>query len=230
MKLAVFDFDGTLAETLNKPQTQQEADKIGWNGKNWWGSKCSLSKIRFHTNVTKAFQRDKEDPNTHVALLTGRQGPIAWKIRELLAENQLFGQRIIPKSNRKAIKHRQDKDVDNPTHDEYFTGDMITEDDYPRGGKRNKPINNTLTHKFFVIEKRLMNKTIDKVELWDDRKSHFDAFLQLAIKLLNDWDNLQEVIFHQVFPQPNVESPYIVNHCFYKINGEIISRVKNGNH
>lgn len=219
MKLKVFDFDGTLVYIACKPHTTEQANKVGWNGKDWWGSECSLKKFLFHANVKKEFEEARKDTNTRTALLTGRRGVIAWRVREILLSENLVGKRIIPKSNKVALKHFKEEN-NQGLHEEYFMGDFITEEDYPKN-KKNKPISSTLIHKKFIIENRLMDKNITRIELWDDRRDHFHPMMDLIKSLLSKWSNLNIAILHQVFPQENVENPYIIDHCFKKNNQEI---------
>lgn len=229
MKFSIYDFDGTLANTIDKPTTTKEAIAIGWNGKDWWGSKCSLAEVILHSNVIQAFANSRNDPNSHTIMLTGRRGIIAWRVREILREAGFPGKRIIPSSNKTALKHFRDKipNEDQALHAEYFAGDFVTEEDYPRG-KNNKPIDNTLTYKLYII-KKLMQPDINEIDIWDDRKSHFSAMLELAKELLANWHTLQKVTIHQVFPEPLVETPNIVNHCFERQNDRIVNSTKNGN-
>lgn len=226
MKLKIFDFDGTLVYTPAKPHTTEQAKKANWNGKDWWGSECSLNKAYFHTNIKKRFIEAREDANSKTAILTGRRGIIAWRIREILHAENLPGKRIIPLSNKIALEHF--KENNEGSHEEYYMGDFITEEDYPKD-KRNKPISSTLIHKAFIIEKRLMNDTITELELWDDRKDHFHSMIELIKSLLTKWTNLQIATLHQIFPQENVKDPYVIDHCFQKNNQEINYFTRDGN-
>lgn len=220
MKLCVFDFDGTLVNTLNKPQSNKEALQAGWNGRDWWGSKCSLDSFDFHENVYQAFVKARNDPDSKAVVLTGRRGVIAWRIREILREAGCPGRRMIPDSNKLAWKHFHDRQEqeDKALHEEYFTGDFTTEDDYPKG-KKNKPIDNTLTYKTFIIEQRLMNKDVTELHIWDDRKDHFGPMLDLAESLIKKWPTLKRAVIHQVFPEPSsfshiahVTQPNVADH------------------
>lgn len=230
MKIASFDFDGTLASTILKPKTSKEALEAGWNGKDWWGSTCSLKSIYLHENVSAAFRNARNDPNTNVAVITGRRGIIAWRIREILRDEGFLGKRMIPQSNTIAQRHFMDQmpDEEHALHEEYFAGDYSTEPDYPKG-RKGKPIDNTLTHKTFIIQNRLMNNTITEVAIWEDRPDHLRGMLLLAKELLTQWNNLQKVAVSQVFPQPNITIPYVVQHIFEKNNEDIVYYVKDGN-
>lgn len=230
MNLAIFDFDGTLVSTCDKPLTQTEALAVGWNGKDWWGSACSLRDVTFHENVQAAFRKARNTPQTHVAVLTGRRGIIAWRVRELLRDEGFVGKRMIPHSNTLALKHFHDQlpDEDQALHEEYFTGDYVTEPDYPKG-KKGKPVDNTLTHKTFVITNRLMNNKITTIEIWDDRKDHFAAMQTLVRDLLHKWQQLSHAVIHQIFPEVGVDNPYIVDHHFHKTQGRIEESTQDGN-
>ena len=131
--------------------------------------------------------------------------------------------RVIPASNKQAWKHFKDHQGDEEEealHHEYFTGDFVSEDDYPKTEK-GKPLDNTLTHKQFIIRKATRDQIV-QVELWDDRKDHFHHFIALAHELLKSRHNLQEVIVHQVFPEYGVENPYVLNHHFQKDGVEFV--------
>lgn len=227
MILQIFDFDGTLMSTNDKPLTNEAARDVGWNGRDWWGSACSLDDVKFHTNVRNAFEMARNDPDTLTVLATGRRGIIAWRIREILRQAGMPGRRMIPASNKQAINHFNDKqpNEENSRHLEYFCGDFVTEEDYPRGKKGN-PVDNTWTHKQYVVQ-GLIKHNITEMHMWDDRKDHFPLWIGLSRQLIKQ---IPIIIVHQVFPQHNVENPYIVNHCLVNEQGKIRTSTQNGNH
>ena len=228
--VAVYDFDGTLVTTRDKPINDQEAREADWDGKDWFGSPCSLRDVVLHENITELFKQDRSNPNVRVAVLTGRRGIIAWKVRQILREEGFPGRRIIPVSNKIALAHFKDRtpNEDEFLHEEFFTGDFIYEEDYPKGPK-GKPLDNTWSHKAFIIQSRMMHKDVQHVDLWDDRKDHFQLMLKLSEQLLMDWNTLNSVTMHQIFPEPHVINPYILDHCFFNNNGKITKQVKDGN-
>ena len=210
-QLAVFDFDGTIANVPEKPK-----DKIGWSGKDWWGNEASLSHPFYGGDVNKevvdAFKEAKSDPSTHAIMLTGRRGVIAHGVRKVLRSHGLYGRRIIPDSNRKEhgkfgnlVANQKDvfhpDEMEDDGHEEYYSGDHRTEHDYPKNpdSKKGRPDGSTMSHKIYIV-KKLMHNGFQKVDFWDDRQDHIPHFVQLGQKLLDEWPNLKEVWIHQVFP------------------------------
>lgn len=204
--LVVFDFDGTIANVPERP--------YDWSGKDWWGHHDSLSDPYYDGNVNdevvEAFKKANADPDTHAILLTGRRGVVAPAVRRVLRNNGLHGRRVIPDSNKhvldkhlNAVKIGHDEEHPTPAHDEYYSGDHSTEEDYPKGPK-GKPDGSTLVHKFYVINK-LVNPQTESVEFWEDREDHIPHFIKLGMDLLNKYGverggNLKQVILHRVYP------------------------------
>ena len=215
-KLAIFDFDGTLANTPMKPQSKEEADAMGWNGKDWWGSQASLPDgITFNDEVVRAFMDAKRDPKTCAVLMTGRRGVTADRVRQMLADQGLVGRRQVALSNKKALKHltqHEGEDEHPHLHDEFFSGDFITEPDYPKSGKKNKPDGSTIAHKRYIIENKLMNNNIQEVDFWDDRSDHIPHFIKLGMELQKKWPNLQRVTMHRVYPPQHPSGRAWVQH------------------
>jgi hypothetical protein len=211
-KLAIFDFDGTLARVPERPQPHEP--KHGWKGKDWWGSKESLAPPFYHyemnDSVMEAFKKAKTDPNTHTILLTGRRGVIADGVRDVLQIHGLHGKRMIPKSNQSDLQKHRGKEhelEDHPhAHEEYFTGDFRTEEDYPRSGKKNKPDGSTMAHKKYVIEK-LAGPHVEEIDMWDDRDDHISQWQSLGHRMLKNRPNLRRFTIHRVF---NTESGHYV--------------------
>ncbi len=79
-KLSVFDFDGTLIETpIASPENKQKwADYYGkpWPYLGWWGRDESMDTSVWDMPVVKevfeAYQREIDNPETLMVLLTGR--------------------------------------------------------------------------------------------------------------------------------------------------------------
>lgn len=215
-KLAIFDFDGTLANSPLKPESQEEKDRMGWNGKDWWGSQASLPDgVTFNEEVVRAFLEAKADPDTHAVLMTGRRGIISDRVRQLLAGQGLIGKRHVSPTNKKALKHltKHDGEDDEPNpHDEFYSGDFITEPDYPRSGKKNKPDGSTIAHKKYIIEKKLMHDGIVQIDFWDDRSDHIPHFIKLGMDLQKRYHNLQKVTMHRVYPPQHPNGRAWVQH------------------
>lgn len=203
--LAIFDFDDTLVFSPDKPKTKEDAEKVGWNQKDWWGSEASLNgDIPFNDEVKMAFINAKKDPNTRVALITGRRGVISHKVRNILQTQNLIGKRIIPSSNKKAvIKDEPHPNEAHPhSHEEYYSGDFITEPDYPKFGKKNKPAADTLSHKIYVISK-LMNNSVVNLDMWEDRSEHIPHFIKMMLDFKKQYPNLKNAIIHRIYPDSN---------------------------
>lgn len=213
-KLAIFDFDRTLANTPNKPSSQEERDKMGWNGKDWWGSKASLSDgITFNDEIVKAFQEAKKDPDTYAVFMTGRRGILADRVRELLREKGLIGRRMISSTNEKVLakaKPHSSEQNDPYLHDEFYSGDWNTEPDYPR--TKGKVNDSTIAHKRYIIEKKLMNDNIQELHIWDDRSEHIPIFAKICRALLQEYPNLKKAIIHRVYPPEGSNSQAWVQH------------------
>ena len=217
-RLSVFDFDGTIANVPERPKAHEP--KHGWSGKDWWGSKHSLSEP-FYTGsvnqeVVDAFKEARNDPNTVAIMLTGRRGIASPYVRNVLRNQELYGRGVIGSTNEKsqskfqsAVDSKEDMihpDENSPNaHQEFYSGDFMTEKGYPtktsKKGKE-KPDSNTLAHKTYVINKLVDNyKGFDIIEIWDDRKDHIEAFRNVARILLKEGKTKQFII-HQVYPPP----------------------------
>lgn len=207
-KLAIFDFDGTLANVPERPLPHEP--KHNWNGKDWWGSKDSLTPPHYNGDVipevVNAFKKAKADPQTRAVLITGRRDIIAPEVRNVLRSNGLVGKRVIPDSNKKALsKHEPFEDENHPeAHEEYFSGDHSTEEDFPKT-KKNKPEGGTLIFKMFVINNRLMNDKIEEIDVWDDRADHAPSWIKLGVDLQKQYKNLKRYTFHRVFPGGHIQ-------------------------
>ena len=209
-KLACFDFDGTLADTPTPPPDWKATPYIGHDGRertgsSWWVHPDSLGDYQLNTSILDEFRKARSEPQTHAILLTGRPGMrTAHLIRGKLRKEGLYGKRQISPSYKKSID-RHDTWPNSPhpeenmpyTHDEYFSGDMRTEDDFPQTPKGN-PVSDTLSHKKYVIGRKLMTDDIREIDFWDDRQDHFDGFREFFQQLLNDWPNLEIVNYHYI--------------------------------
>lgn len=95
-RLAIYDFDGTLFKSPEKPPE--------WTA-GWWGNPASLSAPIvperpgaewWNPHVVEAAQRDSADPATVSLLLTGRLAKrFTARLTELLAQAELSFDRVI---------------------------------------------------------------------------------------------------------------------------------------
>lgn len=206
-RLCVMDFDGTVA---NVPERPTGGDLRNWNGRDWWGSKASLTHPdeggffdgNMNQEVIDAFKSAQADPNTHTILLTGRRSPAATYVRRVLQKHNLHGRRVVDDALPEVVKrHRQEiasgNDVvapDESGHEQYFTGDH----------KVSNGISGTFGHKKHVIDKLVYgNGGYDTIDIWDDRKDHIDLFKSLAADYFKN-GLVKHFNIHQVFG-PTVE-------------------------
>lgn len=210
-RLAIFDFDATLADTPHPPEGWKGGDYLAPDGKkkktgDWWTHPDSLKgDWGFNQKVLVAFEQARRDPNTHAVMMTGRVGMrTAHTIRGRLRDLGMYGRRVIPDTHPKA-KERHEKwphgdDHSDDSHDEYYKGDGSKEPGYPQTEKGH-PSSDTFDHKSHTIEHKLMNLGIQEIEFWDDKKSYRQGFIDLFQRLLREWPNLQHVVIHVVSPQ-----------------------------
>lgn len=192
-KLAIFDFDRTLANTPIKPDD--------YKGEDWYSSNVSMAYPYYngemHKKIVDIFRKYKQNPNIKVVMLTGRQNVISDKVRSLLKKNNLHGKRVMPQSNPEYKKYQHHRrDLHSDAHDEYYKGDHSTEPDYPLT-KHNKPNQDTLVFKSYIINK-LMNDNYVELEIFEDRDEHIPEFINLCKLLLQKYKNLQKVIINHV--------------------------------
>jgi hypothetical protein len=210
-RLAIFDFDETLANTPRRPENWVAKDYIAPDGKvkkskDWWTHPDSLEgNWDFKDQVIQEFQKARQDPNTQAVLLTGRVGMrTAHIIRDRLRRVGLHGRRVISSHHHKAIQRQKEwphgDEHPDDEHEEYYKGDMQKEPDFPKVEK-GKPDSDTFNHKAYVIEKKLMHDGVRVIDFWDDREGHRQGFVELFQKLLREWPNLQQVTIHVVSPQ-----------------------------
>lgn len=207
-KFYVFDFDGTLAQVEERPESPEKIEEVGWNGKDWWGSEASLKNIQPNEEVFEEFKKAKADPSAHVIILTGRRGVIAHGIRNWLRSQNLYGKRKISPHNKQALRAfdqriEAKKDILHPNedladaHDEYFCGDYSLEPEYPRNGKH--PDGSTMAHKYFVVN-MIMNDKYNELHFWDDRSDHISHLIKMGLDFLKKYKQLENCMLHRVFP------------------------------
>lgn len=151
-RIAVFDFDGTLANTPSKPSN--------WHG-GWWGRKESMLPPHLPAvnriaqempdflcpKVLNEYKKAVEDPHTLCVMMTGRHGGLKWLVMQLL---DAFGINPEGCEKRRAI---------------FISGGGGS------GGNR------TLTLKLAEIDamvREFPNAT--EVEMWEDRPEHIIEF------------------------------------------------------
>jgi hypothetical protein len=95
-RIAVFDFDGTLANTpLPENGVIEYKEKTGenWPYKGWWGRPESLDTEIFDIDtipsVISAYKQEKSDPSTLVVMLTGRIKKLSNEVEKILNQNGL---------------------------------------------------------------------------------------------------------------------------------------------
>lgn len=218
--LAVFDIDGTLLSVPEKPTNDQEKENYGWNGKDWWGSECSLSKDVYpHDEVVDALKKAKSDPDTRAIILTGRRPKVSHKLREIFRSLGLYGKRMFGKNNKESVKffkksisskqdiqHEKENDLD--AHEEYYTGDFNLDEDYPDVKQFTGFSAATKAHKQHVIMKCITKQT-KNIDIWEDRADHIPFFKKLADDIKKKFPKIK-ITFHHVHEpatvggQPNI--------------------------
>lgn len=205
-KIAVFDFDLTLALTPLKPmgwvaKPYVAPDERVREGDDWWIHPESLEcDYDFHPIVIKEFEKARLDPEVRAVMLTGRMGMrTAHIIRGKLRQHGYFGRRMIsPKATKALNRHKTWPNSDHPkdfepnTHEEYYKGDWAKEDDYPPNAGAD-----TLVHKQYVIN-RLLDDECEELDFWDDRYPHYLPFVEFFQDLVNNRPNLKVVRFYRV--------------------------------
>ena len=209
-KLHVYDFDDTLVQTPKQPKRGEP--RYGWDGKDWWGSHESLQppflgniNYHYHQIVLDAYNKSIRDSEVFTIILTGRRGVVAWAVRNLLAKIGIYGKRVVPESNAKAvekfkqlIEQGKDQIYPAPNHHEYFTSDFVYESDYPKNTK-GKPQHGTIYHKTYIVSK-LLHAQMEELVLWDDRNDHIRPFIALSLDFLQNKPNLKSAQINRVFP------------------------------
>ena len=93
-KVSVFDFDGTLIDTTMPDEGKKiwkQATGDEWPYKGWWSKRESLD-INIFPNeafpdMANEFRKAKAEPNTFVALCTGRITPLTNQVKAILNKN-----------------------------------------------------------------------------------------------------------------------------------------------
>ena len=207
--LSIYDLDDTLALTPKKPLPHE--DHKGWNKKDWWGSKESLSHPKdggffdgkFNDVVLSNFIKDKNNPNVKTIILTGRRSVVAPYVRKTLRDKSLFGKRVIdPLKTKEIEKHQQNLannlDVDHPrengkdAHEEYYSGDHTV----------SNKLGGTLGHKIEIMNKLAREGKYETIILWDDR--YVPEFKEFA-KQLKAEGVVKNFIIHEIIHGENGE-------------------------
>lgn len=185
--LAVFDFDGTVANVPEKPSPDD--DKHHWDGKDWWGSSASLESPFYdgwvNDEVVSAFKKANSNPETHAILLTGRRSVVAPWVKKVLDNIGLGGV------------------------EQHFNGDHRNKSDYIKN-KKGKPAGDTMSHKTYVVRSK-MHDGIREVHFWDDRDDHVDNWVKLAKELKEKYSNLK-IVLHKVNPPASRNQKAKIDH------------------
>jgi len=95
-KLAVFDFDGTLAYSPEPEEGKliyKEKTGHDWPYKGWWGRPESLDtkifNILTNPSVVSDYKNEKSQPNTLVIMMTGRIPKLSNEVEYILSSNNL---------------------------------------------------------------------------------------------------------------------------------------------
>lgn len=223
-RLAIFDFDKTLALTPEKPEGWVPTPIPGKKTSNdWFTHPDSMSSPhydgRFNEPIVREFLAAKSDPDTHAVMLTGRVGMrTAPMIRSHLHRRGLFGHRVIGPAHIKAKNRAETEDPQHPhqhhddAHEEYYKGDFRQEPDYPKNEK-GTPLDDTLNHKLYVV-KRLMHDGVQILDFYDDREEHRESFLQGFEELMQIWPSLRVIRMHAILPD------HILEHTLVRGNPE----------
>lgn len=95
-RIAVFDFDGTLAQSPTPENGQKKYQDVtgqSWPHKGWWGRPESLDTEIFDipmiSHVISDYEKEKQIPNTLLVLLTGRNPKLSKQVEKILSLNGL---------------------------------------------------------------------------------------------------------------------------------------------
>lgn len=193
-RLAIFDFDGTIANTPSKHPE--------WKGKDWWGHPESLTQPLYNGEVNvaviQAFKEARSNPETKTVMLTGRRSIVAPHVKSILRKHDLWGKRITGQN----VTGDPHLDAENQadSHEEYYSGDFVHEPDYPTViSKKNKISKDTSTfaHKTYIIDKLIKENGgfYEIIEMWEDRIDHLELFKAYSIQLKHQHKTNRYVIY-----------------------------------
>ena len=195
-KLAIFDFDKTLAYTAEKPK--------GWKGEDWFSHPQSLEGENFegfNSHVLAAFLAAKQDPKTHAVMLTGRKAAISPNVRQILQNHNLFGKRTFPERHPGNAFFQGHPNENKPdAHSEFYKGDYDKESDYPRYPKTGQPVQEVEKWKTYIIEKLVTPNTI-QIDLFEDKLENVEAFKKISRQIYNKWPNVESIKIHWIKPK-----------------------------
>lgn len=219
-ELHIFDFDGTIFHSpLDTPKNRERFElftgtpwlvdkeasraltkKLGHfvpMRKGWWGRKETLMPPLvpfpappewFDEDVCEEFVQSKENPEALTVILTGRHASLRQLVVRILDDGHLIE---VTKPNK--VKDRKIAQwyeatwvVSDPNAQVFCLGE---DGPLPR---KNKP-SETLDWKIWMCEQFLeQNPSITKVEFWEDREKHIEAFRSLHGVLAD------EVVVHAI--------------------------------
>jgi hypothetical protein len=206
-RLAIFDFDRTLANTKEKPAdwggepgkpkpTGKDKSKIS----DWYEHPISLHGDNFtglNPIVLNEFWKAKRDPNTHVAMITGRKGSISPLVRNILRSHGLYGRRVFPDRHPGNVFAPQHPKESHPhAHQEFYRGDFEREADYPKTPKGTID-SRTPIFKRYTTE-RLVTSDIMEIDIWEDNEENIAEFKKMIVYLAAKNPQLKRANIHWV--------------------------------
>lgn len=95
-KLSVFDFDGTLVDTMLPEEGKKiYKEKTGkdWPHAGWWGQPMSLDMQVFEmptiSNVINDYKKETKNPDTMIVMVTGRMVKLTDLVKDILNRHGL---------------------------------------------------------------------------------------------------------------------------------------------
>ena len=172
-KICVFDFDGTLVNTPEKPQ--------GWKG-GWWGRDHSLlppfmphhfelkekGTHLLNKKVAEAYLLSKSQPDVHTVMMTGRHWGLRHHVMKILLGFEL------------CTREDHERLVEESRHFVFISGGRTLE------GKLKRITE--LFHEF---------PEVSVIEMWEDRQEHIPHFRAHAQVLKKLRPEFKEVIVHE---------------------------------
>jgi hypothetical protein len=182
-KLAVWDFDGTLYQTPDRPEGEAlYAAAMGkpWPFGGWWGRLETLMpplipdpppRELLIEATYQAYLGWKADKDAHNVLMTGRPYKNRKRVQEILA---------------------------------HF--DISFDEEYYRGQRGLSFSQDTFEIKSDIIEERLVHDKLECIEVWEDRAEHIGRFLGLLGRLKGRYKKtLSRIVLHDVTQRADYE-------------------------
>lgn len=155
-KIAIFDFDGTLIKTMEPIEGKKIwKDKTGkdYPHRGWWGKRETLDIDIFENepfdDIVNELNKAIDEPNTFVALCTGRISPMKKEVQAILDKHGFEFDDVILNGDKRFVQKG-------------------------KGGD-----NNTLAYKVRVLGYFASEfPNVEEIEMWDDRVEHNSTFDQ----------------------------------------------------